>query len=315
MPMAGRPVHSISPDFKGTVYARAVDRMGNVSGYVTKSLVADKTAPVITLNSTSVVIVNKNATIPVSVSDGGAGVGSVSYQIGGGAEQTLDLTTSSYSNLTKTYAFSIRNLPSGIYDVVIQAQDNAGNTVSATVHVNGGSRTMQDDAEGVAVNASGAAFPMNVTTVFLRCLPVAQNTAEFTAVSGLIDSGKKQSSTSDLKAFSLELIDQNGQPATFTGKITVKIPIPDGMSGDLHVYWYNDADGTVTDMNARQENGYLVFEATHFSYYAVAELSSGTIPNPDTGSDSLPFMPAVLLGITGYGLIVATRDRRFRKKN
>lgn len=70
-------------------------------------------------------------------------------------------------------------------------------------------------------------------------------------------------------------------------------------------FTYDDADGTVTDMNAKQQNGYLVFETTHFSYYAVAELSakstqgsdgsssndssssdssSETISNPDTGS-------------------------------
>lgn len=326
---------SISPDFKGTVYARAVDRMGNVSGYVTKSLVADKTVPVITLSSTSVVIVNKNATIPVSVCDEGAGVGSVSYQIGGGAEQTVDLTTNDYSSLTKTYTFHIDDLPNGIYDVVIHTQDNAGNTVSATVHVDGNSRYMQDNTTGVVVNASGTVFPANVTAIFLRCLPIAKNTAEFTMVSGLIGSGKEQSSTSDLKAFSLELIDQSGQPAAFTGKVTVKIPIPSGMSGDLHVYWYNDADGTVTDMNAKQENGYLVFETTHFSYYAVAELSgksssgsgtsspndtsspassSGAIPNPDTGNDSFPFLTAALVGSSMCGLGIVTRSRKFRKK-
>lgn len=136
--------------------------------------------------------------------------------------------------------------------------------------------------------------------------------------------------------FNLSLMDQGNQAVTgFTGNITVKIPIPDGMSGDLHVYWYNNADGTVTDMNARQENGYLVFETTHFSYYAVAELtakttsgsgtsspndtfssasSSGTIPNPDTGSDLFPFIPVALLGIFGCGLVIVTRGRSFKEE-
>ena len=320
---------SLSPDFKGTVYACAVDRMGNVSGYVTKSLVADKTAPIITLSSTSLVKINENTTIHIDVSDRGAGIGAVDYQIGGGEAQAVDLTTNDYSDLTKSYTFSIKNLPDGIYDVVIHAWDNAGNTVSATVHVDGESRTVRDDHSKIDVNTSDADFSMEVTTVSLHCSPVTQSTAEYAAVSGRIDSA------SALKTFSLELIDQNGQPAAFTGRITVRIPIPDGMSGDLHVYWYNDANGMMTDMNAKQEDGYLVFETTHFSYYAVAELSvkessdsgtsssnehsssnssSGTIPNPDTGSGPFPFAPAALFAITVCGMAVATKGKRFRIK-
>ena len=129
---------SITPDFKGTVYARAVDKAGNVSDYVAKSFVVDKTAPVITANSgdSSLITLGAGASIPVEVKDNGAGIGTVTYQVNGSQTQTVDLTADSYSDLTKEYSLNINSLPDGVYDVTINATDNSGNSAAtATVHV------------------------------------------------------------------------------------------------------------------------------------------------------------------------------------
>ncbi|WP_405356420.1 leucine-rich repeat protein [Ruminococcus sp.] len=42
---------------------------------------------------------------------------------------------------------------------------------------------------------------------------------------------------------------------------------------DAHVF-RREADGSLTDMNARYEDGYLIFEADHFSVYLVVELGA-----------------------------------------
>jgi LPXTG-motif cell wall-anchored protein len=121
----------------------------------------------------------------------------------------------------------------------------------------------------------------------------------------------------------LKLLDQNGNPITnFTGKIKVKIPIPAGMSGNLHVYWYDLKSGSLTDMGATQENGYVVFYTTHFSDYAVAQFDSSVssetskpVENSKTGDEGWPLLPLAFLGGgSAAGLILAKRRKIFRRK-
>ena len=59
------------------------------------------------------------------------------------------------------------------------------------------------------------------------------------------------------------------------------------MSGDLHIYWYNPGDNSIIDMGATQKNGYLVFETSHFSFYAIAKLSTAPT-NTSFGTSSTP---------------------------
>ncbi len=127
---------NITPDFKGTIYARAADEAGNVSEYVTKSLVTDTTVPTIGVDSTNLVTTDPNAGIYYTVTDSGAGISTVSYQINSGAVHTSDLTTASYTDPTTSYAPYLTDLPDGNYDVAFNAQDNSGNTAdTVTVHV------------------------------------------------------------------------------------------------------------------------------------------------------------------------------------
>ena len=213
---------------------------------------------------------------------------------------------------------------SGEYEVTFTPSDSTDySACTCKVRVNI-TPVITNSGTGVQYDLSDANLPDEVTSVSVHSsiLPGADSgNSTYSVVSNLIDASKFSTYPSSVKIYNLSLIDQNNQAVTgFTGKITVRIPIPSGMSGDLHVYWYNDAVGTVTDMNARQENGYLVFETTHFSYYTIVKLStrsssgSGKIPNPDTGSNSFPLLPAALLGVSGCGLSIVIRGRKLRKK-
>ncbi len=55
--------------------------------------------------------------------------------------------------------------------------------------------------------------------------------------------------------------------------LTVRIPLPEGYDPEFtFVYHINSNTGEIEEMNARYEDGYLVFETTHFSHYAVVEI-------------------------------------------
>lgn len=151
---------------------------------------------------------------------------------------------------------------------------------------------------------------MGVTSVTLSCdalLASSSGSDSLTAVRDLIGS----SNLNDLVLYDLKLLDQNGNPVeNFTGEITVKIHIPSGMNGDIHVYWYDPNANQLTDMNATVEGDSLVFQTTHFSYYAVAQSAAetGITSNPKTagnGSNHRWLLMTALLAIAGilaYGL-------------
>ncbi|MGN0444712.1 MAG: leucine-rich repeat domain-containing protein [Acutalibacteraceae bacterium] len=66
----------------------------------------------------------------------------------------------------------------------------------------------------------------------------------------------------------------NGEEIQPNGKVTIRIPLPVGYAPERSfVYHVNTATGKVEKMDARYEDGYLVFETDHFSYYAVLEIA------------------------------------------
>lgn len=160
-----------------------------------------------------------------------------------------------------------------------------------------------DKATGIHFDISKATLPAGVTSAAVSAVVQPEKSDVYTKVMGILGQTQQNANVQAIVVQDLKLLDQNGAPITsFTGKIKVKIPVPAGMSGNLHVYWYNPTTGTVTDMNAVVENGYLVFETDHFSYYAIAQLSSasGTGSNPKTGAEDMS-----VVFITGLAAAVA----------
>ncbi len=56
------------------------------------------------------------------------------------------------------------------------------------------------------------------------------------------------------------------------GSVTIRIPLPEGYDPNRSfVYYVDTVTGLAEKMLTKYENGYLVFETTHFSFYAVVE--------------------------------------------
>jgi len=122
---------SISPEFKGRVYARIVFTNGTVSEAFVKALIVDKTIPEI-----NAVYDAESASIAVAVTDVGAGIKTITYQVGSGELQTVNLEPTENIDITTEYNINISSLTNGVYDVVINAFDNSDNkAITKTVNV------------------------------------------------------------------------------------------------------------------------------------------------------------------------------------
>jgi hypothetical protein len=65
-------------------------------------------------------------------------------------------------------------------------------------------------------------------------------------------------------------LQKNGQPIQPMGNVTVKIPIPTGVTDTSRLKVFRiETNGTQTDMNATAQGGYMVFSTNHFSWYAI----------------------------------------------
>ena len=63
----------------------------------------------------------------------------------------------------------------------------------------------------------------------------------------------------------------DGNKVQPNGSVFVKIPLPDGYNADKTVVYYITNDGRLEKMDSRVEDGYIVFETTHFSFYAIVD--------------------------------------------
>ncbi|MBE6831320.1 MAG: hypothetical protein E7519_14045 [Ruminococcaceae bacterium] len=136
-----------------------------------------------------------------------------------------------------------------------------------------------------AVNLTGASLPAGVTQAALAAtqltpagLPAAQNGTpgaanpdpQAAAVYSAAAAAPGLNMIGTPLLYNLNLLDQSGNPiSSFTGSVTVRIPLPAGLPGTPHVFRYEN-DGTFTDMGAAVADGFLIFSTTHFSYYVIA---------------------------------------------
>lgn len=66
----------------------------------------------------------------------------------------------------------------------------------------------------------------------------------------------------------ITLVNAQGAAVQPNGYVTVKIPIPEDLVGsDVYYVYYQADDGTLTDMHATLESGYVSFTTNHFSKY------------------------------------------------
>ena len=81
--------------------------------------------------------------------------------------------------------------------------------------------------------------------------------------------------------------DQEIQP---NGKVTVRVPVPNGFDGEHCTIYRQEPDGTWSVLSAYVDGDYLVFETDHFSMYVVAQTTFPTskpTSNPKPTSDPI----------------------------
>ncbi|HEX2986174.1 MAG TPA: Ig-like domain-containing protein [Caproiciproducens sp.] len=165
---------------------------------------------------------------------------------------------------------------------------------------------LTDIPTNTTVLLSGAVFPSSVTRMTLSVTPETstgvpegvtggtadpQGAAAYNRV--LSDAALNVIGTPFL--YNIQLLDQSGNPVSFTGSVTVKIPFPAGLRGTPRVFRYEESAGTFTNMNAVVENGSLVFNTDHFSYYVIA--GTGDSITLDTKGYSMPVGSSYQIGV------------------
>ncbi len=84
--------------------------------------------------------------------------------------------------------------------------------------------------------------------------------------------GEVSSAVYDINAY------KDGEKVQPNGKVTVRIPVPDGFdTSRLAVCYVNAETMQVTKLPIEIVDGYVVFQAEHFSYYAIIELSEASM--------------------------------------
>ena len=116
----------------------------------------------------------------------------------------------------------------------------------------------ENNSHGVIVNTNG-----NMDTeAVLQVFRVSNNNTIEIILGGNGDHLKKY----ELYNICFVKNDQLVQPS---GKVTVRIPIPDGMQEDTCNVYRQEPDGTWTILTAHIDGNYLVFETDHFSLYGI----------------------------------------------
>lgn len=77
----------------------------------------------------------------------------------------------------------------------------------------------------------------------------------------------------------------DGEKVQPDGKVTIKIPLPEGYNPNSVKVLFIDDNGNKTKLESTYENGYIIFETDHFSEYAIVDESSEIIDEPTTEPD------------------------------
>ena len=80
--------------------------------------------------------------------------------------------------------------------------------------------------------------------------------------------------------------EKEGETVQPTQDVEVSIPVPEYMAGMGCKIFYVDNENNAIDMDARYEDGYMVFTVPHFSYYAIVQMPGVHITGELTGAET-----------------------------
>ena len=204
-------------------------------------------------------------------------------------------------------------------DVTITATTaDGGYTATCAIVVNNVDKTAACGDSSVNVDYNTSALPAGVSVGSVKNNAVTSGEDKTGIENALNGIG-----FTNLLINEMQLLDTDGNPITsLTGNVTVKIRIPDGAADKaLSVFWYNPETGELTDMNAAQQNGFLVFNTNHFSYYVIAKANASanttsstsvSNENPETSDKNMP-MAVYMAGLLSMAVLLAVRPGKRRK--
>lgn len=147
---------------------------------------------------------------------------------------------------------------------------------------------VKDASSGVTLSYADTAFSGNVTL----SVTDATNTAAWT----VLDSSKKNSRKVMYDIVTLV----NGSNVQPNGAVTVSLPLPTGYDPTTTSVYYVTESGTVEKLDSKVENGYIIFETTHFSYYAIVDESSPIVTPEPTPQPEVCSCMCHKTGIQGF---------------
>lgn len=204
------------------------------------------------------------------------------------------------------YNTALASVPVTVTAAPTPSSGNGNSSGTSTLPLPSG---VMDTVSNVQADLSGATMPAGVTSVTLSVTPETASGTPTTPETTDVTTDPQGASVFHLAIaspslniigtpflYNIKLLDQNGNPITgFSGKVTVRIPIPAGLHGAPHVFRYEESTGTFVDRNAVVENGFLVFSTEHFSYYMVAGV--GDSVTLDTKSYQMPVKGQYQIGV------------------
>ncbi|WP_411676368.1 bacterial Ig-like domain-containing protein [Caproicibacter sp.] len=207
----------------------------------------------------------------------------------------FDSSKTGTQNVTVTYSGLTATFP-----VTLEQRPSSGGSSAPSLP-----SSLTDATTHITVDLSGATFPSWVTGVSLSATPETASGVPTGTTGGAADpqgaaacslavSDQALSVIGTPLLLNIRLLDRSGNPVSFTGSVTVRIPLPAGLRGTPRVFRY-ESDGTLTDMNAAVENGFLVFQTSHFSYYVIA--GTGDSITLDTKDYSMPVGGKYQIGV------------------
>lgn len=167
------------------------------------------------------------------------------------------------------------------------------------------------NASGVEIDVSALALPAGVTLLSkdFSGLPTEAARKTWTLSHRLVGANGTFHGKDYLALYDFMLIDENGKPVTgYIGRLTVRLPIPSGNTGNLHLLYYNEGDSSFTEMMSVPDNGYLTYSTTHLGCYLITGSdNTGEKPAiPETGSSTIPIAAiGLILLLTLTALLMA----------
>lgn len=103
---------------------------------------------------------------------------------------------------------------------------------------------------------------------------------------------------------------KDGKEVQPNGKVTVRMPLPEGLKGKPVYIYRVEADGKYTYLKSKVEGDFVSFETDHFSKYLLSTeaLENATPENPDTGVAGIGF--TVALAAIGGAVTIISRKKR-----